>query len=374
MKAKKWLIGWGLIAASALIFMGFWVYRVDPYFHYHKPDTAKYFYTLDNQRSQNDGIVKHFDYDSVITGTSMTENFKTSEAERLYGGSFIKAVYSGASYKEINDNLKAAFRANPNIKTVIRCLDMLRFLDSSDLMRSDLGEFPDYLYDDFALNDVKYLLNRDVIFGRVYKMTQDAKQEGFQPGITTFDDYSRWQSKYKFGINTVCPEGITVIEPAEQLHLTESEKADIRKNISLNVTDLADEHPEVDFYYFYSPYSIVKWNDWANTGMLHKICEAEEYVTELILEHDNIHLFSFNNRTDIITDLNNYKDAYHYGEWVNSLMLRWMHDGTYQLTRENYRERLQEENSFFESYDYAGIAGQEDYEDDYYAAEVLNVR
>lgn len=58
-------------------------------FHYHAP--LKFLsYPLVNERYQNNGIVRHFDYDSVITGTSMTENFKTSEAQKLFGSDFIK--------------------------------------------------------------------------------------------------------------------------------------------------------------------------------------------------------------------------------------------------------------------------------------------
>lgn len=73
MKSKYWIAGWLVIVGLELATLGIWVYRIDPYMHFHKPDTARYFYSLDNQRSQNDGITKHFDYDALITGTSMTE-------------------------------------------------------------------------------------------------------------------------------------------------------------------------------------------------------------------------------------------------------------------------------------------------------------
>ena len=55
--------------------------------------------------------------------------------------------------------------------------------------------------------------------------------------------------------------------------------------------------------------------------------EAEAYITELIIPHKNIPLYSFNSRTDITGDLNNYKDSVHYAIWVNSMVLKWMHDG-----------------------------------------------
>lgn len=372
MKVKIWLVSWLIIVITALSVFGYWVYKVDPFFHYHKPDLNRYFYVLNNQRSQNDGISKHFDYDALITGTSMAENFRTTEADDIFGVNSIKVAFSGGTFKEIDDNINRALSSNKNITTVIRCLDMAKFLVPADEMRTDLGKYPEYLYDNNPFNDVEYLFNRDIIFGKVYQMTLDNNKEGFEPGITSFDEYSRWQNPtVVFGINNVCPDGIIKNE-ADQSHLSDEEKEMIRNNIARNVTDTADKYPDVDFYYFYSPYSVVVWNNWNEEGTLIKHLEAEAYVTELIVSHENIHLFSFNNRTDIISDLNNYKDASHYGSWINSLILKWMHDGQYQLTEYNYKDYLSQEYDYFTTFDYSGLNGQKDYEADYYAAALLN--
>ena len=117
---------------------------------------------------------------------------------------------------------------------------------------------------------------------------------------------------------------------------------------------------------------IAWWESIAEGGRIYQQIEAEKYIIELILEHENIHLFSFNNRTDIITDLNNYKDAIHYGQWINSLMLRWMHEGQYLLTKDNYQEYINEELSFYTSFNYNTLNSQVDYENDFYAAALLN--
>jgi len=375
MKAKVWLISWLVIVISVLCVLGFGVYKIDPYFHYHEPILDKYFYVLDNQRSQNDGISKHFDYDALITGTSMTENFRTTEADRIFGCNSIKVAYSGGTYKEINDNIEKALEANPNLKLVIRCLDMGRFLDMPDSMRWDLGFYPTYLYDSNPFNDVEYLLNRDIVFGRAYKMTSEINQEGFNPGMTTFDEYSRWQTAYVFGIDTVNPSGFEEIGDVvgdEKQHLSAEEKEAIKKNIYLNVTSVAEKYPDTNFYYFYSPYSIGAWSKWKTDGSLYKMLEAEAFITELIVPYENIHLFSFNSRTDITTDLNNYKDNEHYATWINSLILKWMHDGQFRLTEENYKDYLKQEYDFYTTFDYSSVNGQEDYEADFYAAALLN--
>ena len=372
MKAKLWLVIWLVVSISAFSILGVWVYRIDPYFHYHEPDLEKYYYSLNNQRSQNDGISKHFDYNALISGTSMTENFKSSEFDRIFGVKSIKVAFSGGSYKEINDNIKRALRANPNLKMIIRGLDMSKFFSQANDMRTDLGKYPTYLYDNNPFNDIEYLLNRDVIFGRAYQMTLDNNKEGFNPGITSFDEYSRWQESFEFGINKVCPDGITINKQDDFLHLSESEKKIIKENIEKNVTGIADDYPEVEFYYFYPPYSIVWWSELVNNGTIYKQLEAERYITELILRHENIYLFSLNNRFDLIEDLNNYKDSLHYASWINSLILKWMHEKKYQITQENCEEYLRDEYDHYISFDYESINGQEDYEADYYAAALLN--
>jgi hypothetical protein len=58
-----------------------------------------------DERYLNDGIVKHFDYDSIITGTSMTQNFRASEFDELFKAHCVKVPLSGASYREINELL-----------------------------------------------------------------------------------------------------------------------------------------------------------------------------------------------------------------------------------------------------------------------------
>lgn len=154
--------------------------------------------------------------------------------------------------------------------------------------------------------------------------------------------------------------------------MTDEERKTIHKNITQNVTSLAASYPDVDFYYFFPPYSIVWWGRLLNKGMIERQIEAERYVIELILEQPNIHLYSFNNKMEITTDLNNYKDPAHYGQWINSLMLRWMHDGECIITKENYEEYLEEEYKFYLEYDYAEINKQEDYEADFHAAAIVN--
>lgn len=372
MNSKKWLIGWLSIVLVLFICMGAFVYIVDPFFHYHKPKLEKYYYVLDNERSQNDGISKHFEYDAIITGTSMTQNFKTSELDDLFGVNSVKLTYSGASYKEINEGIRTAFMANPNLRIVVRGLDVNMILDDKDKMRMDMGEYPTYLYDNNPFNDVKYLLNKDIIFGRAYRTVAQRKNEDFAPGITTFDDYSRWNDYFTFGAKSVYENGTDYTAPTAINHLSEEDAAIIKDNIAQNVISLADDYPDAEFYYFITPFSVAWWKNNMEAGNVYKVIEEEQCAIEMILEHDNIKLFLFDDMPDITCDLNNYKDAAHYGDWINSLILYWMKNGEHQLTKDNYMDHINGEIDLYTNFDYNSLADSEDQDGNIDIESILN--
>ena len=353
------LIGLGVIA--------FEIISVDPYMHYHKPKTDKYYYTLDNPRSMNNGIIKHFDYDAMILGTSMTENYKTTEFDELFGVNSIKVPLAGGTYKELDDQLETALLYNPELKIVLRNLDLVHLIEDPAKIRDDLGDAPEYLYDDNIFNDYKYWFNM-VYFSRVLQMKASAKSEG-KTGISSFDDYANWMEGCSFGVNTVYAK-LEGFPPAvgEPQHLSEDEILLVKENVRQNLIALPAAYPDITFYYCISPFSAAWWQEENANGEICKYIEAQEIAFEEILRCGNIKLFSFSNMIEFTSDLNNYKDKTHYGDWVNSMLLQWMAEGRGLLTLDNYKEYLAEELEIYRNFDYESMLSQVDYEDDRIAA------
>ena len=349
MKFKKWIYIFTAEVCLGVFVLALISIIVDPFFHYHKP-LPGLFYVLNNERYQNDGILKHFDYDAIITGTSMTENFKTSEFNALFNANTIKVPFSGATFKEINDNLKTSYRTRHNIKYIVRSLEIHSFLEAKDAMRNDLGQYPVYLYNDNLFDDVKYILNKDVVKNAAKIIRNTLKNKS--GGITSFDEYANWNDDFKFGAAFVLKGRNKYKEPEKIEYLTEADKEIIKANIKQNVTDLANAHPETTFYYFFPPYSVAYWGELYEKGTLQKNIEIEQYAIELILECQNIKLFSFNTMADITTNLDNYKDAGHYGEWINSQMLIFMKNDIGLLSKENYKKYIEDEKSLYLNYPY----------------------
>ncbi len=368
LKSKVWNSIYILCVGGLLLLIAIQTAIIDPYFHFHYPKKEDYYYQIDNQRCQNDGILRHFEYDGIITGTSMTECFKASEADGLFETSFVKVPYEGASYKEINDSVESAYRYSHDLSVVIRGLDSYKLFDDINAYRKDMGNYPTYLYDDNPFNDVNYLFNRDIIFKRIY----DMKHSKIAPGILSFDSYSNWTGKLRygyisFGKNVVCPDGIIIGEIKDDIPFTEEEADRVLENVKQNVTSIADEHPETTFFYFYPPYSVAWWKEMKESGELRREIYAERLAAKEILNHPNIKFFDFNVLTWITTDLNNYKDELHYGGWINSLMLYYMSQDKYIVNADNIEQLYDDKLEFYDEYDYYSLNEQDDYENDYMA-------
>lgn len=353
MSAKRWMLLYVSIQGISLILISFFVVIVDPFFHYHKPLKGLYYnLEYDNERSQNNGIERYFDYNGIITGTSMTQCFKTSEAEELFGGKFIKVPFAGGTYKEIDSNINTALEHNANINMVIRGIDLEILFWDKDRMREDMGVYPLYLYDSNIFNDTKYVFNKDVL--KICVKMCIAKMLGKEGGITSFDEYSNWNKYYTYGADIVLSDrNIESYAPPETINtLSDDDMLCIEQTISQNVTSTAEKYPHVQFYYFFPPYSIAAYGDLYHSGELERYILGEKYAIELILKYPNIHLYSFSCNTDITCDLNNYRELRHYGEWINSRILNDMKNQRGLLTEDNYLKYIKDELKIYSEFDY----------------------
>lgn len=148
-----------IILIPLILFVAF-VAIVDPFFHYHGP-LKGVAYTISEERYQNNGIVRHFDYEAMITGSSETQNFLASEFAGMWGVETIKTSFAGGTFKEVNDLVKVALKSNPNCKYVLRSFDLNLLNMDKDTLGYD--EYPTYLYDRNPFNDYQYIFNKKVV-------------------------------------------------------------------------------------------------------------------------------------------------------------------------------------------------------------------
>ena len=359
MTGKKWVTHFFILFMMTIVLIGGAVAFVDPFFHYRGPN-SRLFYRLYDQRSQNYGITKHFDYDAIITGTSMAENFKASELDALFGTDSIKVCFSGATNRELDENLRVAYDSGHNVRYVLRTIDYTMLATDKDEMRTDMGEFPVWLTNDNPLDDVKYLLNREVVLNYTVPCLWRFVT-GTNGGHTSFDEYSFTGNDNTFGVMEALGGRSEFKASTETKQATAEEMELLMGNVYQNIVELAKEHPETTFLYFYPPYSLAYWGGVKENGEIERYMSFIKAATGLMLECDNIHLYGFDLETDITGDLENYRDAGHYSPEINSWILRTIAfeeeniDKTHRLTRDNYEEYLREFEDYLLEFDYNSL-------------------
>lgn len=353
--SKKWVLTYIIVLLLLLVGISILVFVIDPFFHFRKPDN-RLTYGMTNERMINDGIIKNFDYNALITGTSMTENFKTSELDTIFGVHSVKVPFAGASFKEIDLNCKKALENNENLVLILRGLDIGALGEHKDLMMYDF--YPEYLYDTDIFNDVNYLLNKQALLegclANVFMSTLKGREH------LNFDEYMNWNDSENFGREAVLSK-YNRIEKAKCIEsgLDEREKKQTYENITQNVIQTINNYPNTKFYLYLTPYSIVWWDSVNQQGHVLKEIEKQKITIELLLECDNVELYSFCDNFELITDLNNYRDATHYSEDINSQILHWMKNGNYKLTSDNYIDYLERIEEFYCNYNYDSIQFEE---------------
>lgn len=346
--AKKWFIRSLLSLIAVLVVTAAVIIVVDPYFHYHKPFSFLS-YRLYEERYTNDGISRSFDFNAVITGTSMAQNFKPSELDALFGTTSVKETFSGAGYQELSENLQRSLERNPDLKTVLWVVDYNGFLRDYDWAQYE--NYPTYLYDDNLFNDTAYLFNKSILYHGVLsniRMTLSHSES------TTMDEYSSWSRECGLEIIMQSYDRENVKRETDT-DFGQEEYDMVVKTIDTNIVQLVSKYPDVSFYILYPPYSICYWDALVIKGTLEKQLLAEKTATELLLECPNVKLYNFFDQYDVVCNTDYYCDDGHYNGEVNSMILHWIAEGTGLVTKENYLEKLEKEKEFYANYDYDSI-------------------
>ncbi|MBR5521026.1 MAG: hypothetical protein IKU54_03425 [Oscillospiraceae bacterium] len=330
------------------------IIKIDPFFHYHKPvEGLEYYINFDSQRYVNDGIIRNFDYDAMIIGTSMTENFCSTDVDGLFNVNSIKVPYSGASFCEIGQKVELAAEKNENLKLVVRGLDFVGVNEEKDYMAYDESSYPTYLYNDNIFDDVKYVLDKEVLFSTIlYQVIEFTEDGGKTP---SFDDYCSWYNRVTFSKEATL-KSYTRPEISDEIKVFDEEyKQQVYENVMQNLVNVAKNNPDIEFYYYYTPYSIIYFDREMRNGHFLQGIAAAEYATELMLECPNIKLFSFFDNYELICNLDFYKDIIHHSEAINIRILKWMRNDTGLLTKDNYKQHFEDMRQFYMSYDYENI-------------------
>ncbi len=354
---KRAVMGVFALSAAAAAGIIVLVVYVDPFFHYHRP-LQGFPYLVDNQLSQNPGMAAHMEYDSAILGSSMTVNFQTAWFKELMGLNTIKLSYSGAFPKDQSNIMEIMFKSSNNrdgkkIKKVFLGVDVITYTGGIDETKYPI---PEYLYDDNVFNDIKYVLNKDVLLNYILRPMAD-------PDPTDLSNvYASWWTEEYYSEEWVLHNYTSPAQVAEETDPQAYIEA-AAKNLDVNICPYIEANPETEFVVFFPPYSILFWNDVLKENHLDATMEVYRYIANRLNIYENVEVYFFPDQEEIICDLDNYADYSHYHPRYNRYMAECFAAKEFLIPKEGQpgkgiEEYLSHMREIVERFDFEGLLSQ----------------
>ena len=321
---------WGLLTLSLLLLsiggiIGA-VVLIDPFEVYHQATAFIPPITNGTQNYANAGIAKSYEYDSVIIGSSMTENFRPSQLDSLLGGRFVKLCINGGSPFNHKQMMELAFSTH-EVRRVLYGLDVESL---TYFYKTPKCEMPEYLYDDDLFNDTAYWFNHSVLARYIPQCLKTLGQSDPDQRDTMY----MWGDLYEYGKEAALRYVTITGETVEQGDLPEVPELSQQSglNVYSNLLPFIEAHPDTEFIVFFPPYSLVQWVDFYQQGTMIYHLEQKEAVIRILLGYDNVKIYDFQAELDWVTDLDNYIDAWHYGPWINDAIVERVAAGENRIT------------------------------------------
>jgi len=309
MNAKRWCIFTLLLLLTGLFSVILLVVVVDPFEIYHPALFYDPPYESEKQMYSMAGIARSYEYDSIIVGSSVTENCTPSVYDAALGGRFVKLCMNGGLSLDHSKIMDIAFRTH-DIDRVVYGIDLFAY---SQYYNNQKARTPDYLYDENLLNDVQYWLNKSILLSEI---PAALAQLGVPNQDAARDRMYYWMPPSLPGEahlrSSICFDQPM---PAQADTARALELAGI--SIEHNLLPHIREHRETTFTIFFPPYSLLYWADQAESMNFSSCMAQKRLITERLLAEPNVELFDFQAHTEWTENYALYYDLIHYIPTVN---------------------------------------------------------
>ena len=279
-------------------------------------------------------IIRHYNFDSYILGTSMLQNTSAKEANRKLGGNWVNISPAASTTKERGIILNYLFRYQ-NPKTLIYSLDAF-----SD----EVSTKPNFqlLYDESLLNDFEaYLNDRFIIctltFSQKEKcigkenletLLQWIREEKHQKRLGGFENW------IKYNPDIFKQESLKSLPQSKPVEF-DLDRIDVSKEQELLETFLLSfikKYPNTQFHLILPPYSRLHFK--INPKAFIERKKITYWLLEQTKDLKNVTIYGFDT-LDYADNIANYKDSTHYNIDMNSLQLDSIQNKKHILTPDN---------------------------------------
>jgi hypothetical protein len=291
-------------------------YRVDPFQHFRLAPATEARFPRALQRYINPGLARNAQYDYVITGSSLMENYDLAEVAQLCDAKPVNLATSAMSAFEQRKVIEVALRHRAP-RRVVMTLDFNSFAPPIDASLPEISEpLPLYLYDDNPWNDFPYLL------GGTVAMRSLSILAGVPVGRYSTDPNRAWAWDHEVVFSRT--RAVYDIDPADinlrfrqGLRNLDHMKASFEANIVPSIL----ANPETKFTLVFPPYSIVVWADFAQRNQLDISLAFKSHVLGRLIAFQNVQILDFQWDAAITHNLDLYTDIYHFSPAINRQIL-----------------------------------------------------
>ena len=303
-------------------------FRYDPYQYYRVSTEREPKYT-GVERYENPGLALHQNYDTIIIGTSRSQNFVPGMFSAASWNVLKLAMAGSSSYEQQRMAELALSTGKP--RRVIWELSYNRF-HSGPRAVSQSAAFPEFLYRPSLETPFSYLASLDVLVAA----KKLASGDGAHRELATLNV---WYPRHadKFGKNLYLDKGLHC-DRFKNFKLPEPTlDAATEQAVALNLASVIARNPGVEFLGYLPPYPLTLFGvaspgDNAARLGFHKI------VYDLKEKFKNFKLYDFSVLEEVTSRPERFKDYAHYDQAANAEMARLMTTGDDNFTRLSYRQ------------------------------------
>lgn len=271
-------------------------------------------------RVLNVGLAKNADYDTLIFGSSTSQNILKKDVDKLYQNNSINVSLSGTTSYEQRKLLKIALENKPN--RVIYGLDHFVYNRGYTESRVSLEKFA---YENSTLELYRYFFNFSTFKGVV----KGAIKKGLGRADSYWiDTYGYWGDDFKYSKESTLSfdketqwgaQNSAVLNQFENGYSLEL----MKKNFDA-FYELLKDNESTEFLIYYPPYANIWWDYAREYACEETILKFKEYISYKTTNLKNVKLYDFQKVDSIVANLDNYKDMVHFSPSISKTILQDM--------------------------------------------------
>lgn len=288
------------------------------------------------QRVINNGIARNYKYNTVIIGSSTSQNILKEDVDKLFNVDSVNLSLSGSTALE-HRNLLNLVIEKENIKSIIYGLDYFNYnregirIEVIDYGKNKI-ELLKYIFNITTLKInlkivVKEVLKKNVR-NWIYKHSYWGGGSNFsEENLLTFDSNTQFGAQ-NLGIMKEIKNGY---------------KYDILKYNFDEFLKIVEKNKKIEYIIYLPPYSSLYWYFLERYDSLKEILEFKKYIYDKSKNYDNISIYDFQERIDIVNNLNNYKDSVHFSDLISKKIINEIKSSKSNLEYDiNFNKKINE--------------------------------